>query len=155
MSNGLTPPPERDFPAGRLQQRKEQLVSEISPDSSVFVPSRRRRLLVFAVAIAVVVLLSAATYAGYVLTGAARPVTTIGCYQTDSLEANTAAIAAGTKSPVVACAHAYASAFPGSPQPAQFAACVLPSGAVGVFPSETTGDTCKNLGLAAVAGTRG
>ena len=44
---------------------------EISPDTSVFVPSRRRRLLVFAVAIAVVVLLSAATYAGYVLTGAA------------------------------------------------------------------------------------
>ena len=54
MSNGLTPPPERDFPAGRLQQRKEQLVSEISSDSTVFVPSRRRRLLVLGVAIAVV-----------------------------------------------------------------------------------------------------
>jgi hypothetical protein len=155
MSNGLTPPPERDFPAGRLQQRKEQLVSEISPDSSVFVPSRRRRLLVLGVAIAVVGLLTAATYAGYVLTGAARPVTTIGCYQTDSLEANTAAIAAGAKSPVVACARAFPSAFPGSPQPARFAACVLPSGAVGVFPSGATGDTCKNLGLAGVAGTRG
>jgi hypothetical protein len=129
-------------------------VSQISADSGVFVPSRRRRLLVFGIAIAVVLLLSAATYAGYVLTGAARPVTTIGCYQTDSLEANTAAISAGTKSPVAVCANAYASAFPGTPQPAQFAACVLPSGAVGVFPS-TSGDTCKNLGLATVAGTRG
>jgi hypothetical protein len=127
MSNGLSPP----------------------------VPSRRRRLLVFAVAIAVVGLLGLATYAGYVLTGAARPVTTIGCYQTDSLEANSAAIAAGKKSPTVACARAYASAFPGSRQPAHFAACVLPSGEVGVFPSQTTGDTCKNLGLAVVAGTRG
>lgn len=29
MSTRLTPPPERDFPAGRLQQRKEQLVSQI------------------------------------------------------------------------------------------------------------------------------
>ena len=29
MSIRLTPPPEREFPAGRLQQRKEQLVSQI------------------------------------------------------------------------------------------------------------------------------
>ena len=40
----------------------------------------------------------------------------------------------------------YASAFPGSQQPAHFAACVLPSGSIGVFPS-TSGDTCKSLGL--------
>ena len=141
MSNGLTPPAERDFPAGR--------------ESGGFVPSRRRRLLVFAVAIAVVGLLGLATFAGYVLTGAARPVTTIGCYQTDSLAASSAAIASGEKSPTVACARAYASAFPGSQQPAHFAACVLPSGDVGVFPREATGGTCKNLGLAVVAGTRG
>ena len=156
MSNGLTPPPERDFPAGRLQQRKEQLVSQISADSSVFVPQpsaatprvcgrhRRRR----------------PPQRGHLRRvrrspGPRHRSTTIGCYETDSLEANTAVLAAGTKSPVAACARAYASAFPGSQQPAHFAACVLPSGAVGVFPSETTGDTCKNLGLATVAGTRG
>ena len=32
MSTGLTPPPERDFPAARLQQRKEQLVARIEAD---------------------------------------------------------------------------------------------------------------------------
>jgi hypothetical protein len=32
MTNRLTPPPEREFPAGRLQQRKEQLVSQIQAD---------------------------------------------------------------------------------------------------------------------------
>jgi hypothetical protein len=32
MTIRLTPPPEREFPAGRLQQRKEQLVSQIQAD---------------------------------------------------------------------------------------------------------------------------
>ena len=51
MSIRLTPPPERDFPAGRLQQRKEQLVSELygasaapSPALPAASPCARRRL---------------------------------------------------------------------------------------------------------------
>ena len=100
-----------------------------------------------AVAIAVAGILSAAGYAGYALTRPVTPVATIGCYETDSLDANTAVLASGTGSPVAACAGTYASAFPGSQQPAHFAACVLPSGSVGVFPSDTSGDTCKRLGL--------
>ena len=149
MSIRLTPPPERDFPAGRLQQRKEQLVSEISGATAATAPRRPRRILVSAAAFAVAGILTAAAYAGYALTRPVTPVATIGCYETDSLDANTAVLAAGTSSPVAACARTYASAFPGSQQPAHFAACVLPSGSVGVFPSETTGDTCKNLGLSA------
>jgi hypothetical protein len=148
MSIRLTPPPERDFPAGRLQQRKEQLVSEIIGASPATTPRRSRRILVIAVAVAVAGILTAATYGGYALTRPVTPVVTIGCYESDSLDANTAVLAAGTHSPVAACAGVYASAFPGSQRPSGFAACVLPSGSVGVFPSDATGDTCKSLGLA-------
>jgi hypothetical protein len=147
MSIRLIPPPEREFPAGRLQQRKEQLVSQIFGATTVTAPSRPRRLLVCAAAIAVAGILTAAAYAGYALTRPATPVATIGCYETDSLDANTAVIASGTGSPVAACAGTYASAFPDSHRPAHFAACVLASGSVGVFPSDTSGDTCKRLGL--------
>ena len=73
---------------------------------------------------------------------------TIGCYETDSLDANTAVLASGVNAPVASCAARFASAFPGSPRPASFAACVLPSGSIGVFPGDTAGDTCKSLGLA-------
>jgi hypothetical protein len=146
MSSSLTPPPERDFPAGRLQQRKEQLVSQLSGASTFVAPSRPRRLLVCAAVVALAGVLSAAGYAGYKLTRV-TPVVTSGCYETDSLDANTAVVVPGSGSPLAACAATYASAFPGSPEPPNFAACVLPSGAVGVFPSDT-GDTCRRLGLA-------
>jgi hypothetical protein len=151
VSIRLTPPPERELPAGRLQQRKEQLVSQISGTSATLAPSRPRRILVFAVALGVAGILTAGTYAGYRLTRPVTPVATIGCYETDSLDANTAVLASGTKRPVAACAAKYASAFPASTRPAQFTACVLPSGSVGVFPGDTSGDTCKDLGLAAAA----
>lgn len=81
------------------------------------------------------------------LTRAVTPVATIGCYATDSLDANTAVLASTTKSPVAACARKYASAFPDSQRPAHFTACVLPNGSVGVFPG-TSDDVCKSLGLA-------
>lgn len=147
MSIRLTPPPERDFPAGRLQQRKEQLVSELYGASAAPSQHYPRRVLVLAAAFAVAGILAAAGYAGYKLTRPVTPVATIGCYETDSLDANTAVLRAGRGSPTAACAATYASAFPGSRQPAAFAACVLPSGSVGVFPADTTGDTCKSLGL--------
>ena len=106
-----------------------------------------RRILVLAAALAVAGILAAAAYAGYALTRTVTPVVTIGCYESDSLDANTAVLSAGTKSPVAACAATYASAFPRSPRPTGFAACVLPSGSIGVFPGDTAGETCKSLGL--------
>ena len=148
MNTGLTPPPERDFPAGRLQRRKEQLVSEIYGAPAAPRRHHPRRVLVLAAALTIAGILAAAAYAGYALTRPVTPVVTIGCYESDSLDANTAVLSAGTKSPVTACAATYASAFPGTQKPAGFAACVLPSGSIGVFPGDTTGDTCKSLGLA-------
>jgi hypothetical protein len=148
MSDRLTPPPEREFHAGRLQQRKEQLVSQIDGIPAARTWHRPRRVLVLAAAFAVAGILAAAAYAGYALTHGAAPVATIGCYETDSLDANTAVVEPGKESPVALCARQYASAFPGSQRPASFTACVLPSGSVGVFPSDAgSGDTCKSLGL--------
>ena len=148
MSFHLTPPPEREFPGGRLQQRKEQLVSQISGAQAAPMQHHPRRILVLAAAFVVGGILVAAAYAGYALTRPVTPVVTIGCYETDSLDANTAVLSAGKSSPVAACTDAYASAFPGSQKPSSFAACLLPSGSVGVFPGDTTGDTCESLGLA-------
>jgi len=148
MSFHLTPPPEREFPVGRLQQRKEQLVSEISGAPVAPAQHHPRRILVLAAAFVVAGVLTAAGYGGYRLAHPVAPVATIGCYETDSLDANTAVLASGTKDPVASCARQYASAFPGDRVPASFAACLLPSGSIGVFPSDTTGGTCESLGLA-------
>ena len=123
-------------------------MSEIYATAARSAPRYPRRILVSVAALAVAGIFAAAAYAGYALTRPVTPVATIGCYESDSLDANTAVLAAGTSSPVAACAVKYASAFPGSPRPSEFAACVLPSGSVGVFPGDTAGDTCKSLGLA-------
>ena len=147
MSFRLTPPPERDFPPGRLQRRREQIVSEISATAAKPAPRYPRRILVSVVALAVAGIFAAAAYAGYALTRPVTPVVTVGCYESDSLDANTAVLS-DTKSPAAACGRVWASAFPGSHRPSDFAACVLPSGSIGVFPGDTTGDTCKSLGLA-------
>ncbi|MGZ4289504.1 MAG: hypothetical protein ACXVQZ_02655 [Gaiellaceae bacterium] len=127
-------------------------MSEIYATSAERTPRYPRRVLVSLVALTAAGIFAAAAYAGYALTRSVTPVATIGCYETDSLDANTAVLASGTGSPVAACAGTYASAFPGSQQPTHFAACVLPSGSVGVFPSDT-GDTCKSLGLSNLAQT--
>jgi hypothetical protein len=148
MSFRLTPPPERDFPAGRLQQRKEQLVSELYATPAVRTSRYPRRIVVCVAALVGAGIFAAAGYGGYRLTRPVTPVVTIGCYETDSLDANTAVLASGVNAPVASCAARFASAFPGSPRPASFAACVLPSGSIGVFPGDTAGDTCKSLGLA-------
>jgi len=147
MSTRLTPPSEREFPAGRLQLRKEQLVSEIYSAPAAPMRHHPRRVLVLAAAFAVAGVLTAAGYGGYKLAHPATPVPTIGCYETDSLDANTAVLTSGIHSPVAACAKTYASAFPGSLPPVSFAACVLPSGSVGVFPGDAS--TCTSLGLVA------
>ena len=68
MSIRLTPPPERVFPAGRLQQRKEQLVSELYGASAAPSQHHPRRILVLAAAFAVAGILAAAGYAGFKLT---------------------------------------------------------------------------------------
>jgi hypothetical protein len=123
--------------------------------SAPFAPTlhRPRRVLVLAAAFAVAGILAAAAYAGYALTHGATPVPTIGCYESDSLDANTTVLTSGIHSPVAACAGTWASAFPDSQPPASFAACVLPSGSIGVFPNDS-GDACKSLGLSEAKSSR-
>ena len=99
--------PERDLPPGRLQLRKEQIVSELSSWNRR--TSRRRRRVVFVFI----------------------PV-----------------VSADGRDPTVICAEIWQHGdLPGAPVPEKLAACVLETGAIGVFPSSADG-TCQRLGLA-------
>jgi hypothetical protein len=62
MSGNLTPPPERAFPTGRLQLRKEQLVSHIHAEQSpqLATPLRRRRFALGIAGVAAVASVAAA-----------------------------------------------------------------------------------------------
>jgi len=151
MSDRLTPPPDRDFPAGRLQLRKEQLVSQIFTTSQTSSRRRPRRVLVAVAAVVGAAVTAAAAYGGYTLTRPVTPVRSIGCYESVSLSANTAVVSAGDGSPVAACEGVWSSAFPGDEQPDGFAACVLDSGAIGVFPAPAGSDPCDKLGLPRLA----
>lgn len=76
MSTNLTPPPERNFPAGRLQARKEQLVSQIHAEHTrVHRPATRRRwpLAIAATAAVAVVAIVASVVLPSGETGGASP----------------------------------------------------------------------------------
>lgn len=153
MTTRLIPPPERDFPAGRLQLRKERLVSDISAASMAPAAGRSRRVLATAIAVGTAAVLAAAAYAGYVLTRPATQLESIGCYESASLTADTAVVPSGSASPVAACANIWSSAFPAAERPTNFAACVLDSGAIAVFPVQSTAEPCAQLGLPRLAQT--
>ena|SRR5215469_18542850 len=154
MSVHLTPPPDRDLPAGRLQLRKEQLVSHIFTTSYPSARRRPRRVLVVVAAVVGAAVTAAAAYGGYTLTRSATQLHSVGCYESVSLSANTAVVSAGNGSPAAACAGVWSSAFPGDEQPSGFAACVLDSGAVGVFPAPAAANPCAQLGLPRLASQR-
>ena len=146
MSIRLTPPSERGFP-GTAPATEGATRIQISGAPAVPMRHRPRRALVLAAALAIAGILAAAGYGGYRLTHGAIPVPTIGCYETDSLDANTAVLRAGENLAPRSLFRHLRVAFPHSQLPARFAACVLPSGSIGVFPGDTQGDTCKSLGL--------
>jgi hypothetical protein len=143
MSKEIGLPAERDLPAGRLQRRKEHLVRELT-----FSPSRRRRRFVLGALVpAVLLLLGATGVATYVLTRPATQLESVGCYDRLDLEANTTVVAADGRDPVAICAQLWEEGAVGSGPTPALAACVLESGAVGVFPR--VGEmTCNSLGLA-------
>jgi hypothetical protein len=155
MTTRLTPPPERDFPTGRLQLRTEHLVSEIVATTVPRGHGRRwRRALVAAVALGAAAVMAAAAYAGYLLTRPATHLESIGCYEEASLTANTAIVPSGSLPPAAACATMWSTAFPTVERPSSFAACVLDSGAIAVFPAGTpAADPCRQLGLPRLAET--
>jgi hypothetical protein len=138
--------PQRDLPPGRLQRRKEQLVSELRTFDGK--NRRRRRRLALVVVPAVIAILAATGFTTYALTREPTHLESVGCYDKASLDANVAVVSLDGRDPTVICNEIWqAGDLPGAPVPTKLAACVLQTGAIGVFPSSDAA-TCENLGLA-------
>jgi hypothetical protein len=148
MSGDLHVPAPRDLPPGRAQARKEHLVAEVARSLGAAQRRQRRRVVVGVLVPAVALLLAGVGVSAYLLTRPATQLDGIGCYRSASLEADTAVVSADGRNPVSACADVWRSAF-GTPPPS-LRACVLESGAVGVFPGANA-ETCRRLGLAELA----
>jgi len=142
MNEELRIPPERDLPAGRLQRRREHLVSELA--HTAWTNRRRKRRLVLILVPAVILLLAATGFTTYVLTREPTHLETIGCFDR---EGNTAVVNADGRHPVEICRELWQAGDLGADRPERLAACVLETGPVGVFPSSGP-DTCERLGLA-------
>ena len=109
---------------------------------------RRTRWLIGGLVPAAVLLLAATGIATYVLTREATHLESISCYDALDLAANTTVVASDGRDPVTVCMEVWQQGAVGEePAPSQLAACVLPSGAVGVFPAAGR-DACNSLGLA-------
>jgi hypothetical protein len=146
MTDGLNVPAERDFPPGRLPGRKEHLVRELSAwDGAV---RRRRRRLFLLLGPAAVVLLAVTGFTTYALTREPTHFESVGCFETADLEGNVAIVSADGRSPTAICTEVWQEGAMGArAAPNNLAACVLDTGAIGVFPS-SGGRTCEQLGLA-------
>lgn len=104
--------------------------------------ARRRR--VYLVPVVAVAMLGAGTLAWALSRGPTQH-PSVGCYAAIALDARAAVVSATEASPVETCREIWLDAFGKPPPPLQ--ACVLPSGAVGVFPSPE-GGSCERLNLA-------
>jgi hypothetical protein len=146
MNDQLRIPAPRDLPAGWLQRYKEYLVREVTSEPAF--GRRRRRRLALVLLPAIVALLAATAFTTYALTREPTHLESIGCFDSANLGANTTVVNADGRDPVVICAELWQHGVAGdAPAPKQLAACVLESGAIGVFPSSSA-DTCAQLGLA-------
>lgn len=141
----LRPPAGRSLPRGQLERRRNHLVSELRLNAE---RGRRRRRRVTLIAVPAALLALAATgFTTYALTREATKLESIGCFDRATLEANTTIVGADGRHPVEICREIWASGGMGrSEPPSTLAACVLESGAVGVFPGGR--GTCAGLGLA-------
>jgi hypothetical protein len=139
-------PMERDLPSGRLQRRKEHLVSEVRAWDRT-IQRRRRRLALILVPAALVVLV-ATGFTTYALVREPTHLESVGCYERASLDANVAVVSADERAPTDICGEVWRTGgFGEEGASPQLTACVLPTGAVGVFPG-TVSTTCSELGLA-------
>lgn len=105
-------------------------------------PTRRRRRIYLAAAVAVAAVAAGTAWA--LTTGVSQSLT-IGCYAAPTLTARTIVLPAGNASATQTCRTAWQQGEFGSVRTPQLQACVLPSGAVGVFPAA---DACQRLKLA-------
>ena len=117
-------------------------------------PGRPRRAL--RVAVLAVVGSMSLVVAGYALVGRqpSKP-QTVACFAAADLQAETAVVGTGEGGPVATCARLRERGYPGGAKPSASRACVLESGAVGVFPEATGRDVCLDLGLATVSAPGG
>jgi hypothetical protein len=146
MSDELFLPPERDLPPGRLHRRKEHLVSEVSVWDRAARHRRRRVALILVPA--VLVLLGLTGFTTYALTREPTHLDSLGCYETAALDGNITVVKSDGRDPTVICGELWHDGVMGpGPAPESLAACVLDTGAVGVFPSSRE-DACEQLGLA-------
>lgn len=90
--------------------------------------------------------------AAWALTHGPTKQLTIGCYASANLDARTVVVAAGAAPPLATCQQAWQRGDFGPPPSPRLEACILPSGAVGVFPSPN-GQACQRLKLAPLTPT--
>lgn len=144
--------PDADSPEGQalletiLRQPRRQPVRARLPRFLLRGP--RRRYLVPVIA----VLGLGAGAVGWALTRGVSEPLTIGCYAAPDLQAKTAVVPADGRAPIAACRELWRLGEFGAQTPPPLQACVLPSGAIGVFPKHQQ-DTCHALGLPAVPST--
>ena len=145
--NDETPiPAQRDLPPGRLQLRKEHLVREVTMWDRV--TQRRRRRLALVLVPAILAVLAVSGFTAYALTREPTHLESVGCFETAELDGNIAVVNADGRDPTAICAELWRQGDMGpGPAPNSLAACVLETGAVGVFP-DSRKDTCEELGLA-------
>ena len=139
-------PAQRDLPPGPLQLRKEHLVRElIMWDREA---QRRRRRLALVLVPAVLAVLAVTGFTTYALTREPTHLESVGCFETADLDGNIAIVNADGRDPTAICAELWRQGDMGPvPAPKSLAACVLETGALGVFPSSGK-YTCEQLGLA-------
>jgi hypothetical protein len=136
-------PSERELPCAAA--RKEHLVAEL--DSWDATARRRRRRLVLVAVPAALVLLAVTGFTAYAVMREPTHLESIGCYERASLDANVAVVGADGRTPEDICGEVWRTGgFGEEGASPELTACVLPTGAVGVFPGPKA--TCSDLGLA-------
>jgi hypothetical protein len=146
MNDETRIPAHRDLPPGRLQQRKEHLVSEVSMWDQA--ARRRKRRLALVLVPAILAVLAVTGFTTYALTREPTVFESVGCFDRASMSANVAVVAADGRDPAVICSEVFeADGLPSPAAPDELASCVLDSGAIGVFP-KSGAKTCETLGLA-------
>jgi len=144
MSNRLRIPDRRQLSSAWIEAHKKHLLGELTRQPAA---ERRRRRFVLVLVPAVVVLLAATAFTAYSLTRNPTHLESIGCFDRADLAANTAIVSADGRDPVAICSDVWHQGALGTPVPKQLVACVLQTGAIGVFP-RVGRDTCGALGIA-------
>ena len=141
-------PAERDLPESRLAARKSHLVQELRDWSATTRRRKHRRVLILVPAVLVV--LAASGFTTYALTREPTHFESVGCFERASLNADVAVLSADGSLPTEICGEVWRTGAFGGVEGAiapPLTACVLDTGAVGVFPGAGPG-TCAELGLA-------